>query len=198
MAYINVLSTTERSIRVNVGGLQEEYASADRVCTWYLNGDYKGTSWLGAHVSSGGAFTFSGLSPGTWYSIDVSIEGNDWGFTVDLSTSEMTDEHRVYPWSWWSSIVSGGEIQISASEWNAFCSRINEVRVYAAYPQLPSYGAFETAFSGSPISASIVNHAIWAIRAMNPPITPPREVSPGQKVTADFFISLKNALNSML
>lgn len=195
MAYINVLRVTYNSIRVNVDGLQTEYASADRVCTWYLDGALRGTTKLGAFVSSGGTKTFSGLSPDTQYTIDVSITAPGWGFTVDLSETVWTDIRPISKWAWWSVIAQGEPIGISAGEWNSFCGRINEVRERDGYPR---YGAFETAYSGSPILASIMNHAVWAIRAMNPPIAPPREVSPGQKVTADFFISLKDSLNSLI
>ena len=87
---------------------------------------------------------------------------------------------------------NGAPINLSANEWNAFCERINEFRVYCG---LPEYGAFIRVYSGNEISAKIVNHAAWAIEAMTS--TAPDGVIAGDTITANFFNGLKNALNSI-
>ena len=121
MAYIGTVSTTMSSIKVKLYGLDTNYAGSDRVCTWYLNGRRNGTSTLGAKVSSGGTYTFTGLSPGTEYEIDVSITAPGWTITVELSTTESTDAVSVEPWSW-----SGSNGSASASQtrraYSAICN----------------------------------------------------------------------------
>lgn len=115
MAYIGVTSTTESKISVRLYGLDTSYEKSDRVCTWYLNGSWKGTSTLGGKVSSGGSFTFSGLSSGTEYNIDVSITAPGWSRVVELSTSATTDEPEIEPWSWSKSNGSASASQTSAA-----------------------------------------------------------------------------------
>ena len=115
MAYISVLSTTETSIRVQMAGLQTDYAYSDRVCSWYLDGVYKGQTTLSEGVSSGGAYTFSGLKPGTGYTISVSITAPGWESTVDLDTYAETDELSVELWSWSSSNGSASVAQTQAA-----------------------------------------------------------------------------------
>lgn len=79
MAYINVVSTTTNSIHVQIAGLQTDYAQSDRVCVWYLDGDYEGVSYLGAKISEGGGYTFYGLEAESGYNISVSITAPGWG-----------------------------------------------------------------------------------------------------------------------
>lgn len=115
MAYISVTSVTKNSISVRMGGLDTSYGSADRVCTWYLDGSRKGTSTLGAKVSSGGAFTFRNLSAGTSYDISVAITAPGWTNTVRLSTSATTEENSVDPWSWNKSNGNASAAQTQAA-----------------------------------------------------------------------------------
>lgn len=115
MAYIGITSTTESSITAKLFGLDTNYASSDRVCTWYLNGNRKGTSTLGANVSSGGAYTFKGLNAGTSYDISVSITAPGWTITVELDTSAETDAASIDPWSWSASNGSASASQTKAA-----------------------------------------------------------------------------------
>lgn len=115
MAYISVVSTTETSIRVQMAGLQTEYQKSDRVCSWYLDGSYKGRTTLSGGISSGGTYTFSGLKSGTGYEISVSITAPGWDYTVDLDTYAETDEPSVDPWDWYSSNGSASASQTQAA-----------------------------------------------------------------------------------
>lgn len=115
MAYIGVTDTTESSITVKLFGLDTNYASSDRVCTWFLDGSKKGTSTLSANVSSGGTFTFKGLNAGTAYDISVSITAPGWGYTVDLEETAETDAISIAPWSWSNSNGSASASQTKAA-----------------------------------------------------------------------------------
>ena len=100
---------------------------------------------------------------------------------------------RPWDWEWWSNIVSGGEVGLSAIEWNTFCERINEFREYKGL----SWYSFMEVSRGDFISASIVNQAVRAIQSMNPPISVPNSVRSGSPLAASFFVGLKNSLNSI-
>lgn len=121
MAYIGTLSTSTSSIRVRIYGLDTSYAGNDRVCTWYLNGRRRGTSKLRAKVSSGGDYSFTNLSPGTEYNIDVKITAPGWTITVELSTTESTDGVSVEYWSWTSSNGSASASQTRRA-YSAVCN----------------------------------------------------------------------------
>lgn len=147
MAYIKILSASESSIRVQVAGLQTGYESSDRVCTWYLDGQKKGTSKLGANVSAGGSYTFTALTPGTSYDISASITAPSWDYTVDLDTiTAETDEPQrplVEPWSWtssngsasaaqtrraYSAVTGGGSLgDFSYLVWNDMADKLMEI-----------------------------------------------------------------------
>lgn len=42
MAYINIVLTTEDSIYAQMAGLDTSYKYSDRICSWYLDGVFKG------------------------------------------------------------------------------------------------------------------------------------------------------------
>ena len=100
---------------------------------------------------------------------------------------------RPSNWNWWSSIYSGGFIQISASEWNAFCDKINEFRDYDGL----SYYRFSYVRSGDDIAANVVNEAVDAIGSIRSAWGVPSRVYRGDVITADFFMRLQDALNSI-
>lgn len=146
-------------------------------------------------VGSTGLHTIEGLEPETAYVINYRGYNND-GVGPFMNTGKTFTTLSLRPddWSWWTRVQSDGNIDISADEWNAFCDRINEFRDYCG---LTAY-YFTTVRRGDYISANVVNEAVWAIRNMSPPISPPSQVTPGVSyVTAAFFNGLKNALNSI-
>lgn len=48
-----------------MAGLDTSWAQGTRTVYWYIDGTMDGTSTLRDGVSSGGAYTFYGLDPGT-------------------------------------------------------------------------------------------------------------------------------------
>lgn len=141
--------------------------------------------------------TFPGLSPSTTY---VANAGTVSGITTSwIGAQQFTTPSdgggggttRPANWSWWSAIYSGGPVRISAGEWNAFCTRINEFR---AYRGLSNYW-FTTVYSGNAISADVVNQAWNAIAAMSGYL--PAQAASGGQIQAGFFNGLASALNSI-
>lgn len=100
---------------------------------------------------------------------------------------------RPTNWAWHTAKTAGQNVNITASEWNSFCTKIN---VFRQYKDLANYN-FTTVSSGQVITASIVNQARTAINAMSPPSAVPSAVSAGSTMTALFFNSLSISLNSI-
>lgn len=150
--------------------------------------------------SSGGSTSttrrYVSYDPGTYdfWGYTLVQDGTYWPSGSDTVTVESPAAQRPDDWSWYSTVRAGQPIELSAYEWNAFCNRINDFRVYVG---LPEYGAFERAYSGDPITADIVEQAVYAIRAMDPPTSTPRAPSRGDLITADFFNDLRRSLNSI-
>lgn len=126
---------------------------------------------------------FTRVADGTYYPAGSA------SVTVDGGAAE-----RPSNWSWQSNVASGATISLSAAEFNAFLGRINDFRVYLGLPQ---YGAFQYAQSGGLITAAIVAQTIYAINAMNPPVSAPSVPAQGDTITASFFNGLAAALNSI-
>lgn len=141
--------------------------------------------------SSTATQTCTGLEPSTTYKVYLYQNGTQidyWPFTT-LAPAVT----RPWDWAWYSTIVSGGTIGLSALEWNDFCDRINEFRVYDG---LSEYN-FTTVSQGTTISASIVNQARTAISAISGHGTLPSAAVSGGAFTASFFNGLKDALNAV-
>lgn len=152
-------------------------------------------------TASGNPFqhTFYDLPGNTEYTVNVGLVSS--GNIVDVYLGSQTfttggggpgpSNPRPDNWSWWSAIYSGGLINLSANEWNAFCRRINEFRAYRGL----SVYSFIQAYSGTPIYAHMANQARDAIWDMNYYV--PDRVSSGEPIAASFFLGLQRALNDI-
>lgn len=142
-------------------------------------------------TSSTATRTYSGLNPNTTYKFYMYQNGTQIDYypfkTLAASVSRPSD------WAWYSAIVSGGAVGLSALEWNDFCARINEFRVYAG---LSEY-SFTVVSKGTAISASICNQARTAISAISGHGTLPSAAVSGGPMYASFFNGLKDALNAI-
>lgn len=137
-----------------------------------------------------------GLSPSTTYTMNVMINGGDWLGAQQFKTgaSESGGSDRPDDWAWWSVVAKGAEFRITAAEWNAFTSRINDFRVYTG---LSKY-SFTEAVSGETLfSADIVNEARTAIAAISGHGTLPAVAVQGEPGAAAFLNDLKDALNAV-
>ena len=126
-------------------------------------------------------------------------------YTSTFTTATMPV--RPSNWSWINPITSGGSIYsvvgknlyiMPATEWNSFTSRINEFRVYKG---LSNY-TFTSASSESGFTKTIINQALSAIRDMSGSFTggntlPSNRVTGDNIFVADYFVRMKNCLNSI-
>ena len=140
--------------------------------------------------------TISGLQSGTDYVVNYR------GATPSmlgplLTTDELSRTiatKRGNEWSWWNPVGSGLPVLLEANEWNDFCTFINGVRDDNG---LSAYN-FTTVYSGYPIKAAYVSQAITAISAISGHGGLPAVVTPGDAITAQFFIDLADAINAAL
>lgn len=146
-------------------------------------------------TSSSFARTIGGLAPKTSYTVNVCgvINGSSdkWAGAQTFVTKA---NNRPEDWAWWSVVARDQTINLTAAEWNALCNRIDEFR---AYTGRGPWSGFEPVSSGTYISATVVNQARAAINPMGPTAAMPKYISPGDDITADYFNSLKDFLNSV-
>ena len=122
-------------------------------------------------------------------------------YLIELSNGKPTS----FKWSIAKEV--GQPLRVSASEWNAFTSKINEFLKYkgkstvaftkavsAGLPKGAVVGGNHELSEGKVISANIVNEAVRALESMGITIS---EVSSNQTITADFFNNLVTKLNSI-
>ena len=143
MANISIIVTTTNTISVMLTNLDTNYGKDDRVCQWQLNGITYGSVTLAAKVSSGGSFTFSGLSAGTTYTIIAVVNGTGWTAPVTISTYAQTTKPAIAKWSWVMSngtataeqtaeaymalVYKRGLNQFSYLVWNDMVDKVNEI-----------------------------------------------------------------------
>lgn len=202
MPSIQTASVTSNSATCYVAGLSNAYSRADRTCTWTLDGIPKGTSTLGAYVTQGGNYTFWGLSPDTTYVVGVSITAPDVSGTGTLtyyegSRSVTTLKSRPNDFYWPASTGSTGDpINVTASDWNAFCDRINEFRAYEGMAKI----TLPKVTQGQPMRASQYNEVLEAILAFadhGPQVSASSYVTSQSAITKKQFNNLALALNAI-
>lgn len=215
MAYISVLSTTESSIRVQMRGLDTTYERADRVCTWYLNGQRNGISTLGGKISSGGTYTFSGLKAGTTYNISVSITAPGWTRVVELDTTAETDSPSIEPWSWSRSNGNASASQTSAAYsavrnngslssfshlvWNDMVDKVREIldaKGLAWSNNFASYSATKMSYGDKVLTAARFNSLRYNIGLHYS--TGINTVRTGDTVYGWYFTTLANCINNWI
>lgn len=188
---ISVYEVTSEDVTFKVSGL----TSGDVVAFYVIQQDPKvNIEYAETKYTATGSTlraTFDGLQPNKEYAYNFVVNG-----VVQLSSARYFTtpaSSRPNNWSWTSTISSGADIAITATEWNSFCSRINQFR---SYKSLSSY-SFTTVSRGTTISATIVNQARTAINGISGHGTLPSAATSGGTITASFFNSLASALNSI-
>ena len=145
--------------------------------------------------------TVTKLTVGKSYIIEVDYDGNTYAEIFDVEADKPTS------FKWDIAKASDQPLRVSASEWNAFTSKINEFLKYkgksaVTFTKAVSAGLGNGAVvggnhglsEGKVISANIVNEAVRALESMGITIS---EVSSNQTITADFFNNLVTKLNSI-
>ena len=200
MASISFTNISTTSIGAYISGLDTEYERDDRYIEWYNGQDSAGTTSLAAHASSSSTKLFSGLRPGTRYSIKAIIHYSSTPTsgldrTVELSSICKTEEEaatRPSYFSWDTAKTSGAEFKLTASEWNRLTSNINSVRSYHG----ASTVSFTRAVSGSVFTADMFNQARSAIMSIVYISGGIPTASSGGTIYASMLNALRDGINS--
>lgn len=189
---ITEYDTTATSIKIKVSGLEDTWDKC------YVNlYNSSGTLLDGSKYTTvnNGIIEFTGLDGGTTYK----FKGRTWVGTNSVLCSDYTDylsvetDARPTNFSWASSTISSGEdARISASDWNALASKINEFRVYKGLSQ----DSFTTVSAGNSIYASQFNELRNSIADMRTTGLASTK-STGDYVYASDIDSLRTTLNAI-
>lgn len=99
---------------------------------------------------------------------------------------------RPNNWTSFPAMTAGQPFNLTASNWNSFCTRIQEFLTYKN-KNLNDY-PFTTAVQGQPATATQINQARTAIASMT---TVPTAIVSGQDVKPTHLTDLQNSLNSI-
>lgn len=201
MASISFTNISTTSIGAYISGLDTEYERNDRYIEWYNGQDSAGTASLAAHASNSSTKLFSGLRPGTRYSIRAIIHYSSTPTsgldrTVELSSICKTEEEaatRPSYFSWDTAKTSGAEFKLTASEWNRLISNINSVRSYLGY----SSASFTKAVAGNEFTAAMFNQARSAIISISGFSGYISQATSGGKVYANMLNALQSGINGL-
>jgi len=189
-ARISALSIGHDRMELGVYGLSKpanQYSSIK-----ILNngtGEWSGNLAYGS-VTNSGSHTFTGLKPNTTYFFRAQVVDGaySWDYTRYLTTASLP---RPSNFSWTTSKTSGGNFNLTASEWNALCTRVNDFRRYKGYND----ASFTTAYFGNTFYAYMFNEVRNAIAVLSSAV--PSTVSSGGTVYASDLNQLVSALNSV-
>lgn len=201
MASLSFTNIATTSIGAYVSGLDTSYARNDRYIEWYNGYDSAGTSSLAAHASNSSTKIFSGLRPGTSYSIRAIIHFSSTPTSGLDSTKEISsicrtkEEPATRPsyFSWDTAKNSGAEFKLTASEWNRLTSNINSVRSYHG----ASTVSFTRAVSGNVFTADMFNQARSAIVSIAYISGGIPTASSGGTIYASMLNALRDGINSV-
>ena len=140
--------------------------------------------------------TIKGLDPETNYVVNVGCNNTGSGSATFAEAQYFTTLPSIPLgiWEWWSTIESGYPIRISADEWNAFCTFINDVRYQIGLFSYP----FTTVNKGTKVSAAIINEARNAISDVGGHGALPNRVYSGDLIAASIFNGLSDAINAAI
>ena len=156
--------------------------------TTYGSGQYTTNSFM-SFLSDGNGLSFKNNS--YYYMRVMAYDGS--GNSSSSSVRVQFKDVRPSDWSWYTSKVSGSTVNITAQEWNSFCTKINQFRQYKNFSEY----SFTTVYTGGTITAAQANQARSAIASMTPPTSLPSNAVTGQPINASFFNGLRNSLNSI-
>lgn len=192
MASFSIVSVTTDTLTISITGL----TTGDTVRVFVrLADDASDTTEDVFYTAVGSTMIkqITGLEPGTDYMVNVNVNATGWIGAEAFATQSENVSQRPDDWEWYSTIKSGAEINITAEEWNDFCTTINEFRVYAGLETV----MFTFVDPGDPIKASYMRKARTAIGDIAGHGTLPTAVYSGDPITASFFTKLASALNSV-
>lgn len=213
MAYISVVSKTDTTLTVQMSGLDTSYEKNDRTVTWSINGTTKATVSIGAKVSSGGRYTFTGLKANTTYAIGGYVVWDSGSY--NFSTSGTTDKPSISLWSWsksngsataaqtqtaYSAVTGKGRLDnFSYLVWNDMVDKVLEVLnakggswssafASAAATKMTSTDKLVTAVRFNSLRYNIDLHSSTGIGS----------VSKGDMIYGSYFPTLTDHINSWI
>jgi len=172
---------------------------ADRYTWWYIGGFQHANANVANQVSYIET-TLYNLSPGTtynvhnvvWYSSAQGQPATQESRDPASGTASVTTlKQRPANWYWSNTFTSGQQLNITATDWNSFCARINEFRRYKGYGDY----YFTSVIRSGIMYASHVNQAINAINEMSGLYA--SQVRAGESITPAVFNNLRDKLNAI-
>ena len=134
------------------------------------------------------------LTGGCTYYIKVYVVNSSGKLSYPTSlTIAVPLKIRPSDFRWTYPKTSGGNFNLTASEWNSFTSKINEFRDYC---NLSTY-IFTTAYTGNTFTAAMYRQARTAIQAIDGYGTYIPYVYSGDDITADMMNILVSELNNI-
>lgn len=177
LKFVETATTTESSATITV-----RYDGSSFSRTGYiLAGFTDGTNSYS--ITGSRRFTSSGTSESTGPSLELDAVWN---------------KNRPANWVWSPSIIKGNNINITASNWNNFITRILDFYSYKGKTPWQNYVTLGQATRNSQMMATQAKNVRALIDALDPPISVPATVNSGDIITASFFNGLANSLNSIV
>ncbi|MBE2918580.1 fibronectin type III domain-containing protein [Anoxybacillus flavithermus] len=179
---ITGISKTNNSITMSFSGSDAHSG----ISGFYI---YLDNSHVTTIYGTSGAYTYTGLQQGRLYKVSIKAFDN----SGNVSAEDYRNIQTSANFEWDTPKTSGGNFNITATEWNRFLNAINSARVGKG---LTAYN-FTYASKGGDFYAYMFNQAVQAISAMNPSISPPSTRSSGDEIYASYFNRLRDSLNSI-
>jgi hypothetical protein len=180
---------TSSSLVVYVAGLDTSYSRSDRSIEWYLNGTYKGRTTLRAYASTSTNYTFSSLTKSTLYTVMARIYYTSGG----SSTYKDVTIQMFTLFEWDAQKVSGGDFNITASEWKKLLDYIKAVRQYKGF----TAGSYTYPSKGDDFLASHYNQALNRITGISGSGYNANAVSSGDTIYASAINFLRDEINRL-
>lgn len=180
---------TSSSLVVYVAGLDTSYSRSDRSIEWYLNGTYKGRTTLRAYASTSTNYTFSSLTKSTLYTVMARIY-----YTFGGSSTYKDVTIQMFTlFEWDAQKVSGGDFNITASEWKKLLDYIKAVRQYKGF----AAGSYTYPSKGDDFLASHYNQALNRITGISGSGYNANAVSSGDTIYASAINFLRDEINRL-
>lgn len=203
MATTTITERALTGLQVVVTGLDTSYSRADRYIDWYVAGSYHSTQpssgYFNAYISQTPAFNLGYLSQNTNYTVTAVFFYTSGGVYYSTNLTTVTVPTTF---SWTYSKTSGGNFNLTATEWNGLMTNINYVRAYKGTYTV----SYTPAVAGNDFTAAMYNQAQPAINGLyyymtstgQSYIDATAEVSAGDSITANSLNYMLNALNTVL
>lgn len=213
--FVTVTAVTQTSCtaKVNTSG------SVPMQHDWYLDGNWYASTTTSIGQTSSSCI-FLSLTPGKTYRVAVRVYAFDPWRELDNGSATVTTlssgngnsgdsgggnsgdsggstKQRPSNFYWSSDVSKGATIAITAREWNNFIGRIEDFADYLGVRLNSSDLTSAVVSSGGTMFAYQANAARNLIAQLSPPTSPPSRVSSGDTITAQFFLDLRGALNSI-